>query len=245
MKGIVSLSRRMQAAADLISPGNRVCDVGCDHGYVSIYLAGSGKAPRVLAMDVNEGPLLRAKAHVRKYHMEDYITLRLSDGLCSYRAGEADSLLCAGMGGRLMSEILGRDWEKTSDFKELVLQPQSEIPLFRKFLRENGYRFVEETMVLEDGKFYPMMKVERRENLPARDMGQVRGENHDILLQDMLGPLLLERKDPVLLQFVNKEIRGKREILDRLDGGEAHRGRRRELIWELGLLKKGEDLLKG
>ncbi len=243
MKGIISLSRRMQAAADLISPGSRVCDVGCDHGYVSIYLVRSGKAPRVLAMDVNEGPLLRAQAHVRKYHVEDYITLRLSDGLCAYQAGEADCLVCAGMGGRLMAEILGRDWTKTSDFKELVLQPQSEIALFRRFLRENGYRFLEETMVLEDGKFYPMMKVGRRADPPVRNTGEE--EKEEILLQDMLGPLLLKRKDPVLFQFVNREIRVKQEILDGLEGGEAHQGRRRELARELGLLKKGRALLKG
>ena len=75
MEKIVELSRRMQAAADMVSSGNRVCDVGCDHGYVSIYLVQSGKSPSALAMDVNQGPLLRAKEHVRRYGVEPYITL--------------------------------------------------------------------------------------------------------------------------------------------------------------------------
>lgn len=245
MNGIISLSRRMQAAADLVSFGNRVCDVGCDHGYVSIYLIQSGKAPRVLAMDVNEGPLLRAQAHVRKYHVEDYITLRLSDGLSGYRTGEADSLLCAGMGGRLMMEILGRDWSKTADFRELVLQPQSEIPLFRKFLRENGYVFLEEAMVLEEGKFYPLMRVERRPDFLTQEAQERTEEDEETLLGDVLGPLLLKRRDPVLLQFVRREIEVKQKILACLAGGRAHCGRRRELAGELMLLEKGRFLLEG
>ena len=64
MEGVISLSKRMQAAADLVSQGKRVCDVGCDHGYVSIYLVQSGKSPRVLAMDVRRGPLLLSLIHI-------------------------------------------------------------------------------------------------------------------------------------------------------------------------------------
>ncbi len=252
MERVISLSKRMQAAADLVSQGKRVCDVGCDHGYVSIYLVQSGKSPRVLAMDVRRGPLLRAEEHVHKYRAEDYITLRLSDGLSAYRAGEADTLLCAGMGGRLMMEILEKDREKTADFEELVLQPQSELPLFRKFLRENGYRFIEERMVFEEGKFYPLMKVARSSGLSAKRTreseklcryGKLLEEGEETVLGDLLGPLLLKERDPYLLRFVQKEIRTKKEILDRLGrDGARHQGRVRELTGELSLLEKAEAL---
>lgn len=155
------LSRRLQAVADLVSPGKRVCDVGCDHGYVSIYLIESGRADAVLAMDVNRGPLERARINVEKHGLTGYITLRLSNGLDAYRTGEAQSLVIAGMGGRLMQSILTKDKEKTEDFEELILQPQSELILFRKFLRTEGYTIVQEEMILEGGKFYPMMKHEK------------------------------------------------------------------------------------
>ena len=252
MERVISLSKRMQAAADLVSQGRRVCDVGCDHGYVSIYLVQSGKSPRVLAMDVRKGPLLRAQEHVRRYRAEDYITLRLSDGLSTYRAGEADTLLCAGMGGRLMMEILEKDREKTADFEELVLQPQSDLPLFRKFLRENGYRFIEERMVFEEGKFYPLMKVVRSSDSSAKQTqeaekgggdGTPLEDGEEILLGDLLGPLLLKERDPYLLRFVQREIRIKQEILERLGSDAArHQGRVRELAGELSLLQKAEAL---
>lgn len=261
MSKTVELTRRMQAAADLISPGSRVCDVGCDHGYVSIYLVQTKKSPHVLAMDVNKGPLLRAKENVEKYGVRDYITLRLSDGLTAYRTGEADTLLCAGMGGRLMMNILEKDLSKTFDFRELVLQPQSEVPLFRKFLREKGYIFIKEDMILEEGKFYPLMKVMRDESGSDGNVcgkagsaegkekggGENSGEIEAYQLQDMLGPLLLKDKHPVLLQFIQKEIRLKQDILDRLEGqetGSKSRSRRQELLSELALFRKAETLWK-
>ena len=84
---MVVLSKRLQALADMVTPGNKVADVGCDHGFVSIYLVQKGTAPYVYAMDVREGPLQRAKEHIADYCMEEYIETRLSDGVAA--------LLCA------------------------------------------------------------------------------------------------------------------------------------------------------
>ena len=117
----------------MVTAGNVVCDVGCDHGFVPIYLVQQGISPRVLAMDLREGPLRAAREHVAVYGLESRIETRLSDGLHNYEKGEADTLVCAGMGGGLMMRILAKDREKTASFRELVLQPQSEIEKFRRF----------------------------------------------------------------------------------------------------------------
>ena len=60
------LSKRMQAVADMVTEGNRVCDIGCDHGFVSIYLIREGISPGAIAMDVNEGPLQAAGEHMKE-----------------------------------------------------------------------------------------------------------------------------------------------------------------------------------
>ena len=76
----MELSNRLQAVADLLDCHEAIADIGCDHGFVSIYLIESKKASKVLAMDVNKGPLERAKEHVEEKRLSTYIETRLSDG---------------------------------------------------------------------------------------------------------------------------------------------------------------------
>ena len=100
----IQISRRLSAVAALVSPGLVLADVGCDHGYIPIYLIQKGQIPRAIAMDINQGPLLRAREHIREWGLEDYIETRLSDGVEALKPGEAQCLVIAGMGGPLMEE---------------------------------------------------------------------------------------------------------------------------------------------
>lgn len=192
MKKEVQLSDRLKALAQLISPGLIVCDVGCDHGFLDIYLIQKNIAPRVLAMDVRKEPLSRAAEHVEAYGLGEYIETRLSDGLQAMKRKEAQAMVCAGMGARLIMQILTKEKEKAKEFQELILQPQSELPLFRKFLRKQGYLTIMENMIEEDGKFYPMIKV-----VPT---------NYSIAckepLYDFFGESLLKAKHPVLKRYL-------------------------------------------
>ncbi|MBP3477615.1 MAG: SAM-dependent methyltransferase [Lachnospiraceae bacterium] len=211
MKPVV-LSRRLQAVADMVTRANRVCDVGCDHGFVSIYLVEQGISPKVLAMDVRKGPLSAAAEHVAERGLGSQIETRLSDGLHNYDIGEADTLICAGMGGRLMMRILSEDWDKTGSFQEMILQPQSDIESFRRFLYEQGYHIAEENMIEEDGKFYPMMRVVKADALQElSDPAKVPDP-----LVCRYGPLLLKEQSQVLLSFLKREERIYGEILESL-----------------------------
>ena len=155
----MTLSHRLLAIANLITPGIPVADVGCDHGYLAIYLISYGISPRVIAMDINRGPLERAREHVSESGLTDSIELRLSDGLKELSPGEGKSIVMAGMGGPLMISIMEASPEVCREAYEFILQPQSEISGVRHYLEDNGYCIIEEDLVSEDGKFYPMMKV--------------------------------------------------------------------------------------
>ena len=145
-----------------------------------------------------KGQLERAKEHIALYGLQAYIQTRLSDGVAALKPGEVEAVLIAGMGGGLIMHIL-KDGEKVcQSAKELILQPQSEIERVREFLREEGYTILAEDMVYEDGKFYPMMKV------------QYQGENaqkalEKLKLSDLYGGLLLQNRHPVLKTFLEKE----------------------------------------
>lgn len=176
----MELSKRLQAVADLVSVGSIACDVGCDHGYIPVWLIQNRICPRVIAVDRGAGPLGNAKENVRAFGLEEYITLRLSDGVASLEKGEADSLILAGMGGRLIIKILSEGMEKIRAMKEVVLQPQSEIAAVRRFLRDSGFYIVQENMVYEDGKYYPMMRAvlpETREEENASGRVKETGRN--------------------------------------------------------------------
>lgn len=238
MAGNVILSARMQAVADMAEKGNRVCDVGCDHGYVPIYLVQRGIAPKVLAMDINKGPLRRAMEHVEQAGLSEYITLRLSDGLLSYACGEADTLICAGMGGRLMQKILEREPEKTDSFREMILQPQSEIADFRKFLRNKGYSICQEDMIWEGDKFYPIIKA-----VPGKHRELPEQDSMEIALADRFGPVLLSKRHPVLLAYLQREWENNICLKEKLkEAEESARAKRRLLEIEEELFYLREAL---
>lgn len=200
----MELSKRLQAVADLVSKGVTVADVGTDHGYIPIYLCKTNRCPSAIAMDVNKGPLLRAKAHIAEYGLQELIGTRQSDGVQKLTPGEFECVVIAGMGGALTVRILTEGEAVFRSLKEFVLQPQSELWKVRQYLSENGYVIVQEDMVLEDGKYYPMMKVLNGSS-SAYDMVELR-----------YGRELLEQKHPVLKDFLLKELRVKEEILENL-----------------------------
>lgn len=216
----MELSKRLHAVASLVTEGASVADVGTDHGYIPIYLAKQGISPRIIAMDVNEGPLKRAASHIRAYHMEAQIETRLSDGVSALAPGEADTIITAGMGGALVIKILTDHPELTESIKTFILQPQSEIGKVRRFLCEHGFVIIEEDMVKEDGKYYPMMKV-------VHGTEAVTYEEADYLY----GKLLLEKRHPVLREFLEREWELKMQIVNRLKTRVGMQSAER--IWEL------------
>ena len=219
----MELSKRLQAVADLVSEGLVVADVGTDHGYIPIYLIETKKSPKAFAMDVNKGPLLRAKEHIAEHGLETRIETRLSDGVRALQKGECDCVVVAGMGGALTIKIMEEGKDIFRNLKEFVLQPQSELQKVRAYLCENAYFIAEENMVLDDGKFYPMFRV-------------INGQSEEYhAIELCYGKLLLEQKNAVLKNFLEKEKAVKELILSNLEQsfGEHIETRRKEIQEEL------------
>lgn len=211
---VLQLSKRLMAVASLVMQHGVVADIGTDHGYIPIYLIQQEKMDKAIAMDVNKGPLLRASEHISQYGLSRYIETRLSDGLSAVKPGEADSIVIAGMGGELMMQILARGETVAKMAKELILQPQSELGAFRKFLDWKGYRIYEEDMVFEDGKFYPMMRAGfQLESAPGQLLAKTENEKR---LAYEYGGLLLEMRHPVLKQYLIGQMRQKQVILEQI-----------------------------
>ncbi|MBP3421312.1 MAG: SAM-dependent methyltransferase [Lachnospiraceae bacterium] len=208
----MELSVRLQAVADMVSKGRRVADIGCDHGYVSIYLYRQRQCERVIAMDVKKGPLERATTNIQRYGLSEYIDVRLSDGTAALQPGEVDTLLMSGMGGRLTIRILEEGFARLGYFEELVLQPQSELFLVRAFLRQQGIKIVDEQMVIDDGKFYTIIKAQ------PQDGDDVEGQKgaYRQIVEDYFGPVLLKKRPEAFLLYLQKEAEKTKELLQKV-----------------------------
>ena len=152
------ISDRLLACAAFVSPGDRVADIGCDHGYLSIHLLTTGIAASCIASDINRQPLLSAVRNAEKYGVRSKMEFFLSDGVRSIPR-DFDTMVCAGMGADTMVSILeSAPWLQSSRYR-LILQCQSKTPLLRRYLSEHGWHITEES-VLRDGKFlYTVMEV--------------------------------------------------------------------------------------
>ena len=234
---MVKLSNRLLTVASLVTEGNVLADVGTDHGYIPIYLLQKERIPRAIAMDINAGPLERAKEHIAQFGLEDYIQTRLSDGVNALAPGEADSILIAGMGGGLVLHILSDGEAVCKQAKELILQPQSELERVRAYLWTNGYVILEEDMVLEDEKFYPMM--------PVQYQGICDEKSAENVLFCRYGKGLLEAGHEVLEQYLKREKKIYSDIKENLEKtgiSEKTRGRLTEVE---EILKKNQDAIGG
>ena len=152
------LSDRLLACAGFVKKGSRVADIGCDHGYLGIYLLTQGIATSVIESDVAEGPLQSAMRNAMKYGTRNKTSFYLSDGVQNIPR-DFDTMVCAGMGADTMIHILEQaPWLKSEQYT-LILQCQSKRPELRQWLYANGFRISRETLA-KDGKFvYSIMEV--------------------------------------------------------------------------------------
>ena len=154
----MALSKRLEQVVTMIPPCQTVADVGTDHGFLAVALIEKEIAGRVIAIDVNRGPLESAKRFVKERRLEDHIECRLGDGLAVTTAGEIDCAVICGMGGELMQHIIsvGPEWLQT-----YVVQPQSHREELKKFFVAQGYGITDEQCLQEGKQYYDIWVVER------------------------------------------------------------------------------------
>ena len=153
------LSTRLLTCCQFVNPGDRVADIGCDHGYLGIHLLTQGIASSMIEADINEGPLDSARRNAVRFGVTEKMTFHLSDGLKAIPR-DFDCIVCAGMGADTMMSIIhdACDWLCNPRYR-LILQCQSKRPELRQWLYDNGFRINRETLA-KDGKFvYSIMEV--------------------------------------------------------------------------------------
>ena len=204
-----NLSKRLFKVANLVEPAAFLADIGCDHGFLAIALVKSGKIKKAFCSDINEGPLKRASEHIKEYCLEDKISTCLSDGLLSikdkYDEYPFDAAVICGMGGLMGVKIIHEADEFFRRMNVFYIQLQSDLELVRIYLKKCGYVILFEDMVLEDGKYYTVLKVKNSLNMGEGSeravLSEIKSSDNDC---DFLSDMNFDNVPSVLKEYYDK-----------------------------------------
>lgn len=205
---------RIKAIARYVNRGETVADIGTDHGLLPIYLFRENICHKFILSDINEGPLKRAEINLKSLAPLLPADLRLGDGLLPYKPSSADSVVIAGLGGREIISILARDLNKTKSFPRFILQPRNAQGPLRKWLHENGFNILAESLIKEGSRFceiivaLPLLRTVKREESWYKMMEES--------LSFEISPLLFNNEDPLLRDFLLTKINIETDIKEKI-----------------------------
>lgn len=195
---------RLECIKKMVNKCHTVADIGTDHGYVAEMILEVGIAEKVIATDLNEGPLNSAINYLTSKNLSSKCDFRLGSGLTVLKEKEADAIIIAGMGGDLIAHILHTSKNIALTTKQLVLQPMTAIDKLRKYLYNNGFKIVDENIVKEFHHYYFIMNVEAGYE-----------EVEDEIYYEISKHLII-KKDPIMLEFINKLLNTNKKIIQQL-----------------------------
>ena len=197
------LSRRLSACLDALSSLSRIADIGTDHAYLPCHGIATGVIDAAIAIDVIDGPLAQAKQTISDYGLSEKIELRKGSGLTPLQVGEVEGVVIAGMGGKLIAQLLEERLPVAKSLKKMVLQPQSGAYNLRKMLSKHGFHIIMEQLIEEDDIIYTIITAE-----PT---------NEPIILAESsyyFGPMLLkDAKNPLFIKKWQAELKSIDEVL--------------------------------
>ena len=177
------LDERLRAAADWVTPCDICADIGCDHGRLSAVLLLENRCQLLLAADISEKALQKAKVRLHGLGLESRAVFAVADGLAGLDIlpqGQADTVCILGMGGETVAGILRRGQAKLHG-ATLILGAQTELYVVREALEAIGYQLTGERIVSAEERLYVLMRA-----TPA-PQGAPRCSQRELLL----GPCLL------------------------------------------------------
>ncbi|MBU3105225.1 tRNA (adenine(22)-N(1))-methyltransferase [Clostridium gasigenes] len=198
------LSKRLEFIADHIDKVISLSDIGTDHGYIPLYALNKGLCEKAIASDINKDPLDKARLNALLEGMGDELEFRLGGGLEPIKEGEVQAVIIAGMGGKLIKDILEKDITKVDNLDYLILQPAQNPEGLREYLYTNDYEIISEDLCKDDGKYYELFKVKRKKD-----------ENTELdSIYYEISPKLLMSKHPLMKEYLESKLENYNKILE-------------------------------
>lgn len=201
----MNLDNRLKRITDFIPSGSYILDVGCDHALLDIYLALNRNNVKLIASDINENPLKIAKENIKKYNLEDEITLEKADGVSKIN-DEVDTVVIAGMGTSTINDIINNDLKKLKNVKKIIISSHTSSFELRENMNKKGFKIIDEAVVFDKGKYYEIIVYSNGyEKLSKLDM--------------KYGPIISKRKDEITKAYFNERYLKLIEIYKKIPNG--------------------------
>ena len=208
------MNLRLRTLAQMVDQGARVADIGTDHAYLPIQLVKEGKVDYAIASDVAAGPLENAEKDIIAAGLKNKIETRLGSGLETISAKDKiDTVVIAGMGGKLMTNILNEAWSRNFHFATLILEPNVGEPGVREWLSAHKYQIINEKIIAEAGHIYELIKAQELENTISLTDRQI-----------FFGPKILKEKNQVFYQKWRDQLAYHQRLLTNLNKAQEKDG---------------------
>ena len=196
----MKLSKRLETVASLVLENRSIIDIGCDHALLSIYVALNKNPKKVIASDNKKGPLLHAKENIDKYKVSDKVKVKLGDGVDPIEK-DIDTIVISGMGGMNIVGILKYKTDLFKNVDTIILSPNTDSDFVRCEVCKLGFYIEDEKLVKDNKIIYPVIRFKR-------------GKRHYRKIEYILGPILMNRKDELFIEYLNNQKSTKSKILD-------------------------------
>ena len=196
----MKLSKRLETVASLVLENRSIIDIGCDHALLSIYVALNKNPKKVIASDNKKGPLLHAKENIDKYKVSDKVKVKLGDGVDPIEK-DIDTIVISGMGGMNIVGILKYKTDLFKNVDTIILSPNTDSDFVRREVCKLGFYIEDEKLVKDNKIIYPVIRFKR-------------GKKYYKKIEYILGPILMNRKDELFIEYLNNQKSTKSKILD-------------------------------
>ena len=223
------MNLRLSTLAQMVDQGARVADIGTDHAYLPIQLVKEGKVDYAIASDVAAGPLENAEKDIIAAGLKNKIETRLGSGLETISAKDKiDTVVIAGMGGKLMTNILNEAWSRNFHFATLILEPNVGEPSVREWLSAHKYQIINEKIIAEAGHIYELIKAQELENTISLTDRQI-----------FFGPKILKEKNQVFYQKWRDQLAYHQRLLTNLNKAQEKDGAHiKQIEYEIKMIEE-------
>ena len=212
---MIKLNKRLDGVLSLVEEHRRVIDIGCDHAFLSIAIYENKNPKKVIASDNKQGPLDGALENIKKCKLENKIILKLGNGVDPIEE-DIDTIIISGMGGLTTVGILKYKTNLYKNVDTIILSPNTDSDFVRYEICKLGFYIENEILVKDNNFVYPVIRFKR-------------GKKKYKKIEYILGPVLIEKKDKIFIDYLTSLKETKEKILSVLP---------KKYFWKKRQLKK-------